>query len=392
MGGGTPLKVLHIITDLDTGGAEMMLYKLLNTWKSEPLIENVVITLMGRGPITERIESLGVTVQSLGMEQGERPTIGKLRTLIHKIEAEQPSLIQGWMYHGNIAATAAVFLLRGFLRLRQKIPVVWNIRQTLYDLANEKRMTRMLIGLGRLCSRLPAGIIYNSTLSAEQHEKAGFNAKNRVMIPNGFDLQRFQPNDSAADLLKEQFGLAKEALLVGHISRWHPMKGHATLLQAARRVVDGLGEDYPVHFLLVGRGVTDQQEALVQSIDALGLTGHVLLLGERSDVEQIMAAVDLVVSPSSWGEGFPNVIGEAMACGAPCLVTDVGDSTVIVKDTGKVVPINDDKAMADGIISMLVQQETLQQLGQQARDRVMQHYSIDAVANRYLELYRKLIF
>ncbi len=181
-----------------------------------------------------------------------------------------------------------------------------------------------------------------------------------------------------------------DTLLVGHISRFHPMKGHTTLLQAARLVVDDLGEQNRVRFLLIGRGVTKQQDELVRLIDELELSPYVSLMGERSDVERIMAAVDLVVSPSSWGEGFPNVVGEAMACGTPCVVTDVGDSATVVDNTGRVINAKDYNAMAREIEMMLLNQEKRIELGDQARRRVEEHYSIDAIATRYQNFYQLL--
>ncbi len=384
---GNVLKVVHFITDLDTGGAEMMLYKLLAVWQLESSISSTVVTLMKRGSITDRIESLGVKVYSLGMVQGGWPTLGMLLELNRIIRTVRPDLIQGWMYHGNIAATVATLFLRLSLH---SVRLVWNIRQTLYDIGYEKRLTRLLIDLNRLCSRLPSKVIYNSTLSAEQHEGIGFSIKRREVIPNGFDLQRFRPDGSATVTLKRQLGMPMDTLLVGHISRFHPMKGHTTLLQAARLVVDDLGEQNRVRFLLIGRGVTKQQDELVRLIDELELSPYVSLMGERSDVERIMAAVDLVVSPSSWGEGFPNVVGEAMACGTPCVVTDVGDSATVVDNTGRVINAKDYNAMAREIEMMLLNQEKRIELGDQARRRVEEHYSIDAIATRYQNFYQLL--
>jgi len=157
------VKITHIITDLDTGGAEMMLYKLLDSLRDDR-IDSSVISLMGRGKTTEQIEALGVKVETLDFGQGERPSWHTIKKLRQIMKAFNPDIVQGWMYHGNIAATVAVFLFDPMCR---KVKLFWNVRQTLYDINSEKIQTRWLIVLGRWLSFFPYSIIYNSNLSAE---------------------------------------------------------------------------------------------------------------------------------------------------------------------------------------------------------------------------------
>ena len=133
------MKIAHIITDLDTGGAEIMLYKLLSSLHDEAL-NSSVISLMGRGKITERIEALGVKVETLDLGQGERPSWQTIKKLRQFMRSFNPDIVQGWMYHGNIAATVAVFL---FDPMRRKVKLFWNVRQTLYDINSE---TPRLVG------------------------------------------------------------------------------------------------------------------------------------------------------------------------------------------------------------------------------------------------------
>ena len=184
------MKVIHVITDLDIGGAEMMLYKLLASLRNNE-IESLVITLMGRGKITERIEALGVKVETLDLEQGARPSWNTIKKLKRIVRISNPDIIQGWMYHGNIAATLAIFLSYSMFR---KVKLFWNVRQTLYDINSEKMQTRWLVILGRWLSFFPHSIIYNSNISAEQHCNVGFSVKKTKIIPNGFDLQKFKPD------------------------------------------------------------------------------------------------------------------------------------------------------------------------------------------------------
>jgi len=170
------------------------------------------------------------------------------------------------------------------------------------------------------------------------------------------------------------------------------MKDHATLLRAIALLaisVEQIGQ--PVFFLLVGRGVMNEEEGLTELIVSLGIEKKVILLGERSDVPDIMGALDVAVSPSAWGEGFPNVVGEAMASGVPCVVTDVGDSAVIIGDSGLVVDAKDPSALASALLELLEDQEQRLSMGVRARERIQQHYSISAISEQYLEMYKSAI-
>ena len=367
------MKIIHIITDLDTGGAEIMLHKLLSSLHDEALNSSVV-SLMGRGKITGRIEALGIKVETLEMEKGALPSWQTINRLKQFIRDFNPDIIQGWMYHGNIAATMAVFLLDP---MHRKVKLFWNVRQTLYDVHNEKTQTRWLINLGRWLSYLPYSIIYNSNLSAEQHCNAGYSSKKTEIIPNGFDLQQFRPDQNRRQQLRKELGFSNKALLIGHISRLHPMKDHATFLRAIDRVTEYISicSDKEVLFLLVGHGVTSD----------FSKNPAIHFLGERSDIPRIMSTLDVVVSSSAWGEGFPNVIGEAMASGVPCVVTDVGDSAHIVGKYGLVCSVGDDQCMAESIMQLVENLEGRKAMGKQARQRIKDNYSMDKIKNQYLE-------
>jgi len=368
------MKIAHIITDLDTGGAEIMLYKLLSSLHDETL-NSSVISLMGRGKITDRIEALGVKVETLDLGQGERPSWQTIKKLRQFMRAFNPDIVQGWMYHGNIAATVAVFLFDPMCR---KVKLFWNVRQTLYDVNSEKMQTRWLIVLGRWLSFFPHSIIYNSNLSVEQHCNIGFSVKKTKIIPNGFDLQKFKPDQHHHQQLCEELGVAESVLLVGHISRLHPMKDHPTLLRAIDRVVDSLsstGSKQEVLFLLIGHGVTSE----------LSNNLAIRFLGERSDIPKIMSALDIVVSSSAWGEGFPNVIGEAMASEVPCVVTDVGDSAYIVGKYGRVCPVGDDQCIASSLLQLIENKQERKTAGKQARKRIKENYSMDKIKKEYLK-------
>jgi len=210
-----------------------------------------------------------------------------------------------------------------------------------------------------------------------------------MVIPNGFDLTAFSPDPTARLAVREEFGLAADTMLIGHVARHHPMKGHANLLKAASLVV----VRYPdARFLLVGLNVSKDNLELMAEIDGLKLRKNIVLAGERKDVPHLVAAMDLAVSASEWGEGFPNVVGEAMAAGVPCVVTDVGDSASIVGDCGLVVPPGNAEALAAAICELLASEpERRQQMGRDARARVCEKFSIERVGRMYLDLYQSRV-
>jgi len=310
------LKIVQLITGLSTGGAERALYNLLNGGLADHFNSHV-ISLGDEGSIGPLIKALGVPVTALGM-RGGRPSRSGLAKLCRVIRRFQPDLIQGWMYHGNLAATLARTLAPG------RPVLAWNIRQTLYDLANEKPMTRQVIRANRLFASAPGVLLYNSHLSREQHENFGFSSLNGRVIPNGIDMQQFCYSGEARKRLRSELGIPASALVVGHVARLHPMKDHPAFLRAAV----GLALRYPeTHFVLSGRDVFLENKTLEPLVPGQ-VRDRFHLLGERGDISEIMNAMDIFCLSSAWGEGFPNVIGEAMATGLPCVATDVGDSSV----------------------------------------------------------------
>ena len=370
------LTVCHIITDLDIGGAEMVLYRLVKGMQAHPF-RHVVLSLSDRGKIGRKLDLLGVPVFCLNMKRphGAVSAGWRLITLVRRIN---PALLQGWMYHGNLAAA-----LDGFFTGR-KTPVLWNVRHSLSDLSDEKRSTACLIRLGAAFSRRVAGIIYNSGVSAVQHQSAGYHAGRCRVIPNGFDTGEFRPRPELRTKVRQTLGFSESAVLVGMIARSHPMKGHECFLQAATR----LAARHPdVGFVLAGRGVDLDNGRLLNLVDRLGIAGRVRLLGEREDMAGLLNAVDIQTSASIWGEGFPNIIGEAMACGVPCVVTDVGDSGFLVGHSGKIVTPGSVSALVDAWSEFLsIGAAARLKLGRAARQRIEARFSLSAMADQYAEM------
>jgi glycosyltransferase involved in cell wall biosynthesis len=369
--------VMHVITGLDTGGAEMMLLKLLSASSSDR--QSMVVSLIDEGKIGPSIAKLGVPVECLHLRP-HAPNPARLLSLVNLTRKFRPQLIQGWMIHGNLAASMAQFASR------IAAPVIWNVRMSFESGDGEKLMTRGLTKFGAVLSRHPSAIIYNSRSGAKQHEKLGYRGAVSVVVPNGFDCDIFRPDEQARSSIRQQLGLKSSSLLVGLVARYHPMKDHVGFLKTASLLSMS---DPESRFLLVGRDLVKGESALVKLINDLGLAGRVLLLGERSDIPQLTACLDIACSSSAWGEGFSNAIGEAMACGVPCVVTDVGDSAYLVGDTGVTVPRRNPEALAHAVQHLIdAGPAKRKELGVAARRRIESEFSLPNICRRYDELYQ----
>lgn len=373
-------KLLFIINCLHTGGAEIMLYKLLSRLNQDRW-EPVVISLISGGKLQQQISDLGITVHYINMKRG-LPTAKSTWRLIKIVGQQSPDLIQGWMYHSNLAA----YFANAFLS--RKIPILWNIRSSLYTLSNQNTGTALIIKFSARLSKFTEKIIYNSKKSALQHQNRGYAPEKTLVIPNGFETDIFKPNEQAYWEIRNELGIFPDSFLIGMIGRFHPVKGHDTFLKAASLLM----RIYPnTHFLLVGDGVNWENLKLRQLTKELKQTDQIHLLGERHDIPVLTAALDIACN-SSYSEAFPNVIGEAMSCGVPCVVTDVGDSAWMVGNTGRVVPPRDPEALANAWKELIdLGAEGRSALGKAARARIRDHFSIDSVVAQYEALYQNVL-
>ena len=374
------LKLIHIITGLNTGGAETMLYKLVSKMNRDEF-SNKVISLTDIGTVGEKIQLNGVPVDALGMKAGvpDPRFIFKLTSMLKK---EKPDIVQTWMYHADLIGGMATKAVGA-------IPTVWGIHHSNLDPAANKQMTLWTV---RTCAKLsgivPEKIVCCSEASQIVHIGYGYAGEKMHVIPNGFDLNAFKPDHNAGANVREELGLGADDLIVGNVARFDPLKDHANLIRAASIICKMYSN---IHFVLCGDGINWDNKELSANIMDAGLENVFHLLGRRSDIPRLTAAFNIACL-SSCGEGFPNVIGEAMACEVPCVVTDVGDSASIVGDTGFVVPPQDSQKLADALIEMVnMDQEQRRQLGTKARQRVFDCYSIDNIVYQYESLYRNVL-
>jgi len=372
------LTIAHLITTLERGGAEAMLTKLVRAHAALG-VRSLVISLTGPGFYGPELEREGIAVWSLGMRRGV-PEPGALLRLAGILRREKPDLLQSWLYHADLLGLLAA-PLAGVPRL------AWNIRCSDMDMRRYSRLSRWLVKLLARLSRLPDAVLVNSEAGRRLHHDLGYRPKGWRVIPNGFDTALYRPDEGARREVRAELGLADDAPLVGLIARFDAMKDHATFLAAAERVARRHPE---ARFLLAGREVEAANPAFAAAATG-ALAGRTFLLGPRADVPRLMAALDLCCLSSAFGEGFPNVIGEAMACGVPCVATDVGDAGRVIGDTGRVVAPGNPAALAEALDDLLeLAPDARRHLGEAARRRIESEFSIATVAGRYLEIYREL--
>lgn len=372
------IRTLHVITGLGRGGAEAMLVKMADTMRSFG-VESSVVSVKDRGPLADELERRAIPVESLHLDRVARlpGALTQLRAIVAKV---RPDIVQGWMYHGN--------LLSSWAGKTGGLPVVWGIRQSLYRIDTERRVTRAVIRLGAALSGHPSAIVYNSDLGRTHHVRAGFRADRAEIIPNGFNTDAFQPDLVQRGLFRARWGVTDDHDVVLLPARWHPVKDHITFLEAARLIADRRPS---VRFVLAGTGVDGQNASLVARVRAQGLEPYCVLMGEVGAMAGVYAASDLVCL-SSINEGFPNVLGEALATEVPCVTTDVGDARIIVGDAGRVVPPRNPSAMADACLELLEGgREVRGRLGAAGRTRVLQEYRVERVAERFADLYCRLL-
>ena len=354
-----------------------MLLKLLQGMDRSRFASSV-LSLTNAGQIGPRIVDLGIDVEALGMRRGVPDPFGLLR-LIRRIRSARPHVVQTWLYHADLLGLLAA-------PLAGNPSVAWNLRCSYMGEGFYRGATGLVIRTLARMSGMPAAVVYNSEAGRALHASLGYHPRRWVLIPNGFDTEQLRPNPEARLRIRAEMGIAADAPVVGMVARLDAVKGHDTFLAAATRL---LQVQPRARFVLVGADCTESNPAM-QGMIPPEVSDAVILLGERQDIADITASMDIATC-ASIGEGFPNVVGEAMACGVPSVVTDVGDCAKIVAETGRVVPPGDSNAMArawNDILSLSTAARAT--LSAAARERVKRHYEMKGIVTRYETLYTEL--
>lgn len=377
----TERRILHVITDLGIGGAERMLVSLVPVLADQGFVATV-LSLVPEGALAGRLREHGVAVHELEM-RSRRPHPRAIARMLRLIRDQEPDLVQTWMYHADLLGGLAA-------RVASKAPVVWGLHNSTLDPSRTKRSTRWVV---RACAALsdlvPAKIVSCSDVGLSLHARQGYATHKLVSIPNGFDTNVLAPSAEHRHSVRAELGLGSNVVLVGQVARFDPQKDHQNFVQAAGRLAR---EAADAHFVLVGAGCEPENGMLAKWIADTGAAERFHLLGLRTDAPRFLAAFDIAVLSSAFGEAFPLVIGEAMACGVPCVATDVGDSARIIGDTGRIVPPGDAPALAGALRELLRLPASLRQaLGIAARSRIVREFSLASTGARYAALYREIL-
>jgi len=372
------IKIVHIITGLHTGGAEHALEQLVTRADSERF-DMRVVSLLDAGVVGPRLAARGVPVTSLGM----RHAAGDLRRfwrLVMLLRQDPPDIVQTWLYHADLIGLAAA-------RLAGTRQVLWNLRGSGLEHHHYGNRFRWVVRMLARLSGWPDAIVANAEAGRAFHAQVGYRPRRWALIHNAIDVERFQPDPEAGAALRAELGLAPSSAIIGMTARLDPMKDHGTFLRAAALLV-ARGMD--AHFVLIGRGV-DRSAACAQPFLAQPhLAARLHFLGEREDVPRLVAGFDLAALSSAFGEGFPNVIAEAMACGVPVVSTDVGDAGRIVGDAGLLVAPRDAAAMADAWQMLLAAPVRRAAMGRAGRARIARDFGLDRMVDGYGQLYEQI--
>jgi glycosyltransferase involved in cell wall biosynthesis len=355
-----PPIVLHVIPGLGPGGAEHMLTRLVTAKRKEP-IAPVVADLLGGGELADTIRAAGVPVHELGFRyRAALPaTLFGLTELIRKL---RPVVIQSWLYYADLLSLWS--LERSGQRDTTRL--YWGVRCSDMDLRHYGPALRWAIAACARRADRPDAVVANSFAGRGVHQRLGYFPRAFPVIPNGVDTTRFRPDGEARARIRSELGIAEDISLVVHVARVDPMKDHQTLLAVARALPD-------VAFLIAGIGTR-----------SLETPTNVTALGKRTDVQALYAAADLAVSTSAFGEGFPNVIAEAMSSGIPVVATDVGDARRIVGETGTLVPARDVTAMVAAVRALLSESNAQKtQRTASCRQRIEARYSLDRAVEAF---------
>jgi glycosyltransferase involved in cell wall biosynthesis len=360
------VRLLFLTRSLNYGGAERQLVELACGLKRAG--ESVAVaTFYGGGSLESSLLGASVPLHVLG-KRFRWDLLGFLWRLVSLFRKSQPVILHSYLGTSNILAVATRWICPG-------MKVVWGVRASNMKLGHYGWLDQFLYWLECRLSTFADLIIVNSNAGLDYATDHGFPATRMVMIHNGIDIQQFCPDPTVRDRLRAEWGIATQECVIGLVGRLDPMKGHKVFLQAAALLKK---ERSDVRFVCVGDGSSDYRRSLVHLSEQLGLEQRVIWVPGGDDVKAVYNALDILTSASEFGEGFSNVIGEAMACQTPCVVSDVGDAKEIVGDAGLVVRPGEARGIYEAWIQLLgLETPKRAEMGTRARARIVARYSID---------------
>ena len=371
------MRIVHVITGLNDGGAEGVLYRLCSYDKAN---KHCIVSLMDLGKYGPLLQSDGHLVYTLGLRRG-RIHLCVVARLMAILRSFAPDVVQTWMYHADLLGGLAA-------RMVGCETVVWNIRNGSLEQPS-RFMTKLLVRLlAALSHWMPSRIVVCATDAAEVHIRKGYAGSKMQVIPNGYDLSLLQPNGALRSYFRRLIGADECVVTVGAVGRFDPQKDHGSLIEALRILAER-----GIRFMgvFVGQDMVESNAALRRLVQERPFKSTLRLMGPQTDIPTVMNGFDIHVLASAYGEAFPNVLAEAMACGTPCVTTDVGDSADIVGDSGWVVPKRNPLALANAIADAISERSSpgwnIRKIA--ARQRVEQLYGIERMVAAYNELWQQ---
>ncbi len=369
------MKITHIITGLDNDGAEAVLYHVIKNTVEE--MDHSVVSLRDAGFFGQKLTDLGVEVFTLNMSKNFNDLLSSTK-ILGILNRQKPDIVQTWLYHANLAG-GAIAAITGLKK------IIWGIHHC--SLQHDKLTTRLIAKMcGFLSATIPSAVVFCSKEAALVHNNMGYSKSKTHVIQNGYDLSRFKPDLNARRELRNAWNIEDGETLIGMVGRWHPCKDHGNLLSALS-LLKAEGANF--RCVLVGPEISHDNEELVGLCKQHGLVREIILTGPRTDIPEVMNAVDVHVL-SSLSEAFPNVIAEAMASGTPCAATDVGDTREIIGNAKWIAPPENPKLLAEAIAAVIktVKDKGRDQVGFQCRRRIVQNFSLERMVASYKSLWK----
>lgn len=369
--------ILHVITGLAVGGAEMALYRLILASRDSEYT-HTVIALTPEGGMRPRFVESGIKVIVLDVRHAPLSQIWRLYRLVRAL---RPDIVQTWLYHADFLGGLAA-------RLAGIRNVIWGLRTTDVDggCARATSLVRQLCA--SLSSRVPHTIVCVAEAARRSHSLIGYDAARMVVVGNGYDLSVLRASQAERNRLRAQCGFGADDIVLGTLGRFNLDKDHANFVEAAGRLAR---QHDRLRFLMVGKDLDAGNAELRRWIDDTGYADRFVLLGERADAPVCLSAMDIFCL-SSRTEAFPNAVGEAMAMGLPCVATDVGDVAVLMADTGVLVPKANPDALAQGVAQLLaLGPEYRKHMGDRARERIRATYTMTCVRQQFERIYSNVM-